>query len=428
MPRCRLDNRTITAAQRAAERSELWDTTQDGLNVVVTPGGSATFYVRYRCAAGQRRFKLGRFGQVTIEQARKAARAALAEAARGIDLAGDRRGDRKAPTLATFAVRFMDDHAAAYCKPRTVEGYEALLRLHVVPALGRRKLASIGQVDVERMHQAIGETSTGAANRALHLLSTLLTKAEQWGERPRHSNPCSAVKRFAERPVERFLDAAERARLHAVLDAAERATNGHPGYFAPAVVACVRLLALTGARLGEITGLAWSMVDRQHRCLRLPDSKTGQKVIPLSRTAFELLERLHTDGTPASALVCPSEQGGPLQNMQRAWAKIRVRANLANCRLHDLRHSAASDALMAGLPLAMVGALLGHKTPRTTQRYAHLDPSVLRAAAERMGDAIDQRTRDGAEVIELRPVRDDAPAPKREAAPRGKRARSERAT
>lgn len=413
MPRCRLDNRTITAAQKAAERTELWDTTQDGLNVVVTPGGSATFYVRYRCAAGQRRFKLGRFGQVTIEQARKAAREALADAARGIDLAGDRHGDRRAPTLAAFAERFMRDHAAAYCKTRTVEGYQTLLRLHVLPALGRRKVASIGQADAERMHQAIGATSRGVANRALHLLSTLLAKAEQWGERPRHSNPCSAVKRFPERPVERFLDAAERARLHAVLDAAEGATNGHPGYFAPSVVACVRLLALTGARLAEITGLTWSMVDRQHRCLRLPESKTGHKVIPLSRTAFDLLERLHSPGTPTTALVCPSEQGGQLQNMQRAWAKIRTRANLANCRLHDLRHSAASDALMAGLPLAMVGALLGHKTPRTTQRYAHLDPSVLRAAAERMGEAIDQRTRDGAGVLELRPVRDDASAPAR---------------
>ena len=103
-----------------------------------------------------------------------------------------------------------------------------------------------------------------------------------------------------------------------------------------------------------------------------------------------------------------------------------MRANLANCRLHDLRHSAASDALMAGLPLAMVGALLGHKTPRTTQRYAHLDPSVLRAAAERMGEAIDQRTRDGANVIELRAVGDAAPAAERPSTPSARRARAKR--
>lgn len=443
---------TKSAVDKLKPRAQRYDVTDDevhGYVLRVLPDGRKVATIRYRVPGGRgfRRHKIGEIGPRpghTAHEARELARDKLGDVRKGGDPSGDKRANSRAPTLADIADRFMREHARPYCKPRTADGYDDLLRLHVLPLLGQHKVASITQADVERTHQAIAAgkskgkrkwshkrpvtSATGAANRALHLLSTVLTKAEQWGERPRHSNPCGSVKRFPERKVERFLDAAERARLHTVFDTAERTPLGMPGYFAPSVVACVRLLSMTGARLAEITGLTWAMVDWQHRCLRLPDSKTGQKVIPLSRPAFDLLEHMH-DEQPDDALVCPAANGGPLQNMQRSWAKIRTRAKLPSCRLHDLRHSAASDALMAGLPLAMVGALLGHKTPRTTQRYAHLDPSVLRVAAERMGEAIEQRTRDGAKVATLAEQREHAglriagSAPKRSAKRRTKRDR-----
>lgn len=460
-----LTTRTVGAAKPRVDRYELWDDRLAGFHVRVTPTGERTFYVRFQAPKGQerRRHKLGKFGEITVDKARRLAQDALDDVRHGHDPAVARREDRDAPTLSVIADRFMREHAgeredgepseAAHCRASTIATYRELLDVHILPRLGRRKVASIELVDVERMHKGIAEGvkpssehtrargGKGVANRALHLISTVFNFAEKVGEREPRSNPCRHVRRFEERRAEdsRFLTAPERARLERVLARADATEPGFAGYLAPSVVACVRLLSLTGARLSEITGLTWRMVDWQHRQLRLPESKTGAKVIPLSASAYELLERLREQSRAGIELVCPSENGLELQNMQRAWATIRKAAKLDGVRLHDLRHSAASDALMAGVPLAMVGALLGHRNPRTTARYAHIDPGVLRAAAQRMGEAIEQRTRDGARVSELDERREaaelrvvgaaasTAPAPKRRKTSRATKARSSRA-
>lgn len=432
-----LSNRAIRAAINEGKRVEIREGDARGavrgLHVVVTKGGAATFYVRYRCEAGHRRLKLGGYPTLTIEQARKAARKRLAEVAEGEDPAGDRRAAREAPTLAEVAERWMAEHATPYLKPRTVAGYRSLLDLHVLPALGRRKVASITRADVERLHRKVGVGrrdrkdidrrggAQGAANRTVALLSTILNAAERYGDRPQRSNPCAGLKRFREQAKERFLTPDERARLEAAFSRAEQARKGEPAYVAPGAVAALRLLSLTGARSSEITTLTWSMVDLAAACLRLPDSKTGAKVVPLTRQAVALLERLHAQRDPDGELVVTGERGGPVHNIQRAWRSVCRAAELEGVRIHDLRHSAASDALNAGVPLALVGAMLGHRNTATTARYAHVADKALRDAAERMGDAIEASTRDGANVVRLRPVEQNHP--KRSKRPESKRTR-----
>lgn len=405
-----LNNQTIRAASKQGERVELRDNDVKGLHVVVTVAGAATFYVRYRCPAGQRRYKLGRFGVITVDQARKLARAALAEVAGGADPAGQRAAGRVAPTLATVAARWMGEHATPYLKPRTVDGYRSLLDLHILPTLGRRKVASVTRADVERLHRSIGTGrkdakarggATGAANRTVALLSTIMNAAERFGVRPGHSNPCAGITRYREQPKERFLDAAERARLNVELARSEAASKGHPHYVAPGAVAAIRLLGWTGARLSEITGLTWSMVDLERACLRLPDSKTGAKVIELAPQAMDVLRGLHAARRPGVDLVVAGEQGGPLLNIQRAWRSIRDRAELAGVRIHDLRHSFASDALNAGVPIALVGAMLGHRNVQTTARYAHVADDARRRAVEAAGNAIEAAGIAGANVVLL---------------------------
>ena len=413
-----LSNRGIRAAQAAGERTEIRDEVIKGLHVVVTPAGAATFYVRYRCAAGQRRYKIGRYGVLTIEQARTRAKKALGQVADGEDPAGGRSADRKAPTLAEVGERYMAEHVATHCKPRTVRTYRDLLNNHILPTLGSKKVGAIVRADVERMHQAIARAKPkkgqrrrggkGVANRALALLRAVLNAAEVWGERAQHSNPCTGVRRFKEKdPHEapRFLDAAERARLEAALAESDSVGKGHPGYVAPGAVAAIRLLAWTGARLSEITGLTWSMVDLGRGHLRLPDSKTGAKVVELAPQAVELLRGMQERRREDTQLVTPGERGGPLMNIQRAWKSIRRRAKLPGVRIHDLRHSFASDALNAGVPLALVGAMLGHRNPQTTARYAHVADEARRRAIEQTGNAIEAATHGGAKVLELRPCR-----------------------
>ena len=226
-----------------------------------------------------------------------------------------------------------------------------------------------------------------------------MSNAEVWGYREQRSNPCYKLPKFKGRKIERFLDAEERARLEESLAQAEHAPKGHPHYVAPGAIAVVRLLAMTGARRGEILDLRWSMVDLDRGWLALPDSKTGQKLIPLSPTAVNFLRAAKKTRNSASAWVCTGENDGPVHNIGRAWESIRTRAGLEDVRLHDLRHAAASDAAAAGLSLFEIGLMLGHKNPQTTQRYAHLAGDLWQEAARRMGEQIDKSTREGAERL-----------------------------
>jgi integrase len=161
----------------------------------------------------------------------------------------------------------------------------------------------------------------------------------------------------------------------------------HDGSADRFAIAAFRLLILTGARLSEIRLLKWSEVDFERACLRLSDSKTGQKVIYLSAPALELLAELpRMAGNPH---VIPGRRpGAPVVNLEKPWRRIRDRAGLDDVRLHDLRHSFASIAAGGGLSLPFIGALLGHSQPQTTARYSHLAADPVRAANEAVGRRI----------------------------------------
>lgn len=247
-------------------------------------------------------------------------------------------------------------------KRTTVVGYRSLLRRHLLPMLGSMKVTALDRQEVIRFHTKIGETpkatpktdkrkrskapadqarakasetTRGAANRARSLLSAILAAAEEWGLRPVGSNPCHGTPKFRERKIKRYLTPEERARLEAALCESARATKGQKAYVCRGSVDAVRLLSLTGARKSEITGLQWAMVDLDRAELRLPDSKTGEKVIPVSSNAVELLRQLEARRDPAVPWVCHGEQGKRLHNLPRAWESLRHHAGLDDLRLHD---------------------------------------------------------------------------------------------
>ena len=206
--------------------------------------------------------------------------------------------------------------------------------------------------------------------------------------------------------MERFLSEEEIARLAAAL-ATESSRTGNPY---PA--AAIRLLLLTGGRRGEILGLRWPHVDFEQRYLRLPDSKTGAKVVYLNPPALEALARLpHVEGNP---YVFPGKaERTPLGGIDKVWFRVRALAGLEGVRLHDLRHSFASMGVAGGLSLPIIGALLGHKHPATTGRYAHLSADPVRAAndvigmriAAAMNDRSDVEDRSGKKIVPMPPRR-----------------------
>jgi transposase len=136
------------------------------------------------------------------------------------------------------------------------------------------------------------------------------------------------------------------------------------------------------------------MVNWQHAFLDLPDTKGGQLKIPVSSHVLGLLKHIHDQtGNPRTGYVLRGPKGTRIKSINRTWENVRAAAGIPDVRLHDLRHSFASDALMCGVPLAVVGAMLGHKHDRTTQRYAHLANDVVRDGLEAATDRIVGATR-----------------------------------
>jgi integrase len=183
------------------------------------------------------------------------------------------------------------------------------------------------------------------------------------------------------RKVERFLSGAEIARLAEALDAEALRTGGrYPS-------AAIKLLLLTGCRRGEIVNLRWEHVDFDHECLRLPDSKTGAKIVYLNASARALLrELLRLADNPRVIPGVRAESASAA--IDNTWPSVRNAAGLADVRLHDPRHSFASVGVAGGLSLPIIGALLGHKHATTTARYAHLSADPLRAANDAVGAKI----------------------------------------
>ncbi len=362
-------------------RCVLWDEAVKGFGLRVFPSGRKAFVLSYRSKGRQRLATLGGYGALTVDKAREKANRLLRAVDDGEDPLAERREERRAPIMAAFAERYLDQHARPKKKASSAEGDERLLRLHILPRLGRRYVHEVDRTDAARLHHELHATPV-QANRVLALLSKMMNLAEAWGLRPDGSNPTRHVDRYPERPKERFLSPAEIAQLGETLRAVEAEGAEHPS-----AVLAIRLLALTGARRNEILTLTWDAVDLERAELVLAESKTGPKRLPLPAPVLTLLRA--APRLAGNSYVCPGERdGGYFIGIERPWGRIRTSAGLAGVRLHDLRHTHAATAVSAGLALPLVGKLLGHTQPITTQRYAHLRDDPVRAAAERVAGEI----------------------------------------
>ena len=380
MARAKLTKRAVEAVRPADRDLILWDTELKGFGCKVTPKGKRVYFAYYRTREGQqRRPSIGVHGAMTCEQARETARQWLAD--RDRDPSGLRQARKSAPTVAEFAERYVTQHAEAKKSSKSTVQDRRMLERFVLPAFGKHKLAEVTRADVVKLHHRLKDTPY-QANRVLALLSKMFNLAESWDLRPDGTNPCRHVEKYRERNRERFLSEAELARLADVLAAAERTRTE-----TPSVIAAIRLLLFTGARLSEILTLRWEHVDVEGQCLRLPDSKTGAKVVYLPPAALEILTALdrHEDNP---YVIAGAKLGSHLINLQKPWRRIRAKAGLDDVRLHDLRHSFASMAVAGGLTLPVIGALLGHTQPATTARYAHLADDPLKQAANLIGGRI----------------------------------------
>lgn len=378
----RLTKRSVESLAVEAKDYFVWDDEVAGFGLRVMPSGAKTYQAQYRKGGRTRRVALGRHGTLTADEARKRARELLGRVAGGENPAEEISQHRRAPTVAALCERFYATHALQRCKPTTQGEYRRSLDLFIKPAIGAFKVVDVERRDIAELHHAMRDKPY-QANRTLGVLSKMFNLAEIWGLRPDGSNPCRHVRKYAEKKRERFLSDAELSHLGRVI--AEMEAEGGKAGLDPFQAAAYRLLILTGCRLGEIQTLKWDYLTPDR--IELPDSKTGARRIPLPPAARAVLAALPRD--PENPYVIQGHAPGQHNtDLQRPWRRVRARAGLLGVRIHDLRHTYASNAVARGVSIQMVGKLLGHTQIQTTMRYAHLADDPVRLAAEQVSDGL----------------------------------------
>jgi integrase len=415
-----LSKDSVDRAAPGDKRYVVWDTKLRGFGVRIeaAPSTTKTFIFRYRAGGGRRgtlrQYKLGRYGDITPDEARKAAKEAHRRISAGEDPQAERAADRAILTIGELC----DLYVAEGCetkKPTTKALDQIRIDGFIKRRLGTRKITDVTNADVERLRTDIagGKMAGGKlSNEELALLKrkdrpadleqlpigrrvrggkTAATKvvkilSAMYGFAIRRKlcaeNPCEGVDLYADTKRDRFLSPAEMGKLGDALTAAE-AEGAQPGH-----VAIIRLLCLTGARKNEIAQLRWSEVNFDLGILQLADSKTGAKAIRLGAAALEILAGVKRGASPW-VFPDPRDRDQPIRNLNWAWVGIRKRAGMEDLRIHDLRHSFASFGIAGGSGLYLIGKLLGHAHVQTTQRYAHLADDPVREAANRISAAVD---------------------------------------
>ncbi len=382
MPRrseLRLSKRTIDALPAAGGDAVFWDRDLPGFGIRVHPSGRKVYLVQTRGPKGSKRVSLGRHGDLAPQQARKQAAEVIDRIKRGEEpLPAPPKAE---PTVADLAERYLSAHVAVNCKPATAAGYRRTLSLHILPELGAMPIVSVERKHVADLHYKMRDTPT-EANASAKILSRMYSLAASWGFETGGRNPCRFVRGYRERRRERFLTRDEYRRLGDALEEAEA-----KGRMSVYTVAAFRVLMLTGCRRNEVLELKWDDVGRTMGELRLRDTKTGPRWVPLTPEVTGILDALpRVDGNP---WVFPGRgRDGRLVNINQQWGTLRSRAALKDVRIHDLRHSFASRALALGESLTTIGGLLGHTKVQTTARYAHLARDTEIASTARVGASI----------------------------------------
>ena len=382
MPTATLSTQLVNSAVCPPGRSklDLYDTAVPGFILEVRPSGGKTYHLRYRDQYGkQRQYKIGDAASISFSRARDVAQRVRSRVVTGDSPMDERRALRAVPTLAEFIRDTYMPHIRVH--RRNFQSTVSFLKHHVLPRFGSLRLDEITSRMIGEAHEEMKRKGYAMAmcNRLPVLLGIMFNLARRMKVQGAASNPARSVKLFQVNNVkERFLTAEEVQRLRGVLEECPYAQ----------MRVIVPLLLMLGCRKRELLDARWEHVDLERRVWHIPMSKSGRaRNVPLSSSAIEVFRTLERWGGCPYVVPNPATQR-PWGNLHHQWDAIRKQAGLDGVRIHDLRHSFASNLVNSGRSIYEVGRLLGHTQVKTTQRYAHLSDTVLMSAMEEAANAV----------------------------------------
>ena len=379
MAKIKLTKSVVDAATFPAKEYELRDTAVPGFLVKVTPAGRKIFMLQYRTNAGERRKPaIGRFGELTVEQARSIAQDWLADVRKGKDPSAEKTAARDALSVKDLCTKFIEDYSKPNNRPRTVESNQGYIDRHIIPKIGTLKVREVTRSDVSSLITRMKKTPT-TANRVLSCLRKMFNMAEVWGLRDDSTNPCRHIPKYPENGKTRLITDDEMVRLFGYLERADVERLEHPF-----LTLAIRLQFAFAARMSEIIGMKWEWVDFVNRRVVWPDSKTGEISKPMSEDVVALLSK--APRLEGSTYVVPSMYK-PGQSMcwtaySRGWTRVLKRAGVTHVGTHGIRHRATTDIANSGVPVKVGMLLTAHKTVTQFMRYVHTEDEPVRAAAE----------------------------------------------
>lgn len=398
---------TLDSLEPSDKQYDVTDTGGAGLRIMVNTGGTKTFFIYRKVRGRPQRIKIGRYPDVSIENARKEAKRLNSLISLGHDPHSEKIQARREPSFKELADRYYAEHAVKHTK--RPDDNRRMLEVHAFPALGSRKCTEITKDQIRQLHLRMGEHSgPGGANRVMHVISAVFNFGIKNGY-IQMTNPCQGLTKFKVASRDRFLTTTELSGFFTALEAEKPLFQD---YF---------LMALhTGARKGNLLAMKWSDIDLANKRWRISEkeSKNGDvNIVPLSAQAIEILTRRQQARlvkspdkvVSLSPYVFPGKDGqAHLKDPKRAFTRIKERMKVEDIRIHDLRRTLGSYMAMSGAGLPIIGKALNHRSTGATNIYARLanDPVLhaMQIASDRMATSPASAIAGIDEALPLRPM------------------------
>lgn len=362
-------------------RAYYHDTREAGLSISITPVGTKTFFLRKKIEGRDERIVLGRYPDLTLENARKLATQRKGEIAIGKNPQAEKRAVRDEMTFEELFELYMERFSRKYKRSWKYDEREVSKHLS---HFYKRKISTIRNEEIHKLHTELGEKSgIYQANRILERIRAIYNKGIEWGWNGR--NPALGVKKYREKSRDRFLLPEEVSRFFESLAKEENVTARD----------FILMALLTGARKGNVLAMQWSEINFQHAIWRIPDTKNGDPHnVTLSPQAMQILDKrkkvqLLTE--QESIYVFPGDgAGGHLADPKKAWYRLLQEAKIENLRIHDLRRTLGSWQALQGTSTAIIGKSLGHKSQQSTAVYERLTLEPVRHSVQSATEALFQ--------------------------------------